>query len=279
MPELPEVETTRRGIAPACLNQQVTDVIIRQRKLRWPIPNTLEAELADQTVHAIHRRAKYLLLETKNGTLMIHLGMSGSLRVLNLETAPQPEKHDHVDIHLRNGKLLRFRDPRRFGAFLWTTEPPENHPLLSSLGIEPVGELAPKTTDKIADHLYSIAQRRKISVKALIMDQKIITGVGNIYACESLFHAGIHPTRICSRISKTRYQKLAHAICDVLERAIEQGGTTLQDFQDSEGKPGYFQQKLFVYGRTDEPCLVCGTTLKQIAQNQRSTWYCPHCQK
>lgn len=274
MPELPEVETTRRGIEPACLNQTVTEVVIRQRALRWPIPEGLETALTGTTFEQIERRAKYLLLKSAQGSLIIHLGMTGTLRILEQRSAA--EKHDHVDIHLSNGTLLRFRDPRRFGAVLWTTEPIEQHPLIASLGIEPVGAI---TVDEISDHLYQRSRGRKSSIKAFIMDQKVITGVGNIYACESLFLSGIHPKRSCGRISRARYLQLAEAIQNRLHEAIQQGGTTLQDFRNSEGKPGYFQQQLSVYGREGEPCNRCEAPIKRINQNQRSSWYCPQCQR
>ncbi|MBT6879310.1 MAG: bifunctional DNA-formamidopyrimidine glycosylase/DNA-(apurinic or apyrimidinic site) lyase [Gammaproteobacteria bacterium] len=273
MPELPEVETTRCGIEPTTLNQTVTAVTIRQRSLRWLIPEGVEEQLIGITFQQIERRAKYLLLKSAQGTLIIHLGMTGTLRVL--QGNPPAEKHDHIDLFLSNGMMLRFRDPRRFGAFIWTAAPIEQHPLLSTLGIEPVGTT---TIDEICSHLYQSSRSRKIAVKSFIMDQKIITGVGNIYACESLFISGIHPKRACNHISKQRYRQLAEAIQNTLNRAIRQGGTTLQDFRNSEGKPGYFQQQLSVYGREGENCLHCGTAIKRFSQNQRSTWYCSSCQ-
>lgn len=274
MPELPEVETTRRGIEPTCFGQTVTSMIIRQRSLRWPIPQGLEQEITGITFQKIERRAKYLLLNSNRGTLIFHLGMTGTLRTLSKETPP--EKHAHIDLHLSNGTLLRFRDPRRFGAMLWTTVPIEQHPLLASLGIEPVGTT---TAQQIADHLYHHSRGRKTPIKNLIMYQKVITGVGNIYACESLFLSGIHPTRACNRISKKRYQQLSRAIQDRLQEAIQQGGTTLKDFRNSEGKPGYFQQQLLVYGREGESCTTCNTPIRRITQAQRSSWYCPQCQR
>ncbi len=273
MPELPEVETTRRGIEPACLNQSVTKITIRNRALRWPIPDDLETSICGITFHQIDRRAKYLLLKSDRGTLIIHLGMTGSLRVL--ETPLPPGKHDHYDLHLSNNTFLRYRDPRRFGALLWTTDPIEQHPLIASLGVEPVGET---TIEEASNHLFQQSRNRKTSIKAYMMDQKVITGVGNIYACESLFLSGIHPKRSCGRISKARYFKLAEAIQRRLNESIQQGGTTLQDFRNSEGEPGYFQQSLTVYDREGEPCQHCGSAIKRITQNQRSTWYCPQCQ-
>ncbi len=274
MPELPEVETTRRGIEPACLNQTITNVMIRNRALRWPVEEGLEQTLQGVTFNTIDRQAKYLLLKSETGTLIIHLGMTGSLRVL--ETPPPPEKHDHFDLQFSNGITLRYRDPRRFGALLWTTDPIEQHPLIVHLGIEPVGIT---TTVEIASHLYNKSRGRKTTIKSFIMDQKIITGVGNIYACESLFLSGIHPKRSAGRISKTRYQKLATAIQNRLNESIQQGGTTLQDFRNSEGKPGYFQQSLTVYNRESKPCKNCDTPIKRFTQSQRSTWYCPQCQR
>ena len=281
MPELPEVETTRRGIEPACLGQTITKVVIRQRSLRWPVPKGVEQKLKGAIFQKVGRRAKYLLLDIKRNTLrnnqatlIVHLGMTGTFRVLEQDTPA--EKHDHIDILLDNNTLLRFRDPRRFGAFILTTEPSQQHPLLKNLGIEPV--LFGHTADDVAEHLYTQSRKRKISIKTFLMDQKIITGVGNIYACESLFLSGIHPKRACNKISKQRYLSLAKAIISTLTTSIKQGGTTLQDFRNSEGKPGYFQQQLLVYGRENKPCTECGTSIKKIIQNQRSTWYCPHCQ-
>lgn len=274
MPELPEVETTRRGIEPACLNQTVSGIVVRNPALRWPIPQDIEQQISGITFHQIDRRAKYLLLKSDRGTLIIHLGMTGSLRVL--DDPPPPEKHDHFDLLLCSGTTLRYRDPRRFGALLWTSNPIEQHPLIAPLGIEPVGET---TTDQISDHLYTTSRGRKTTIKSFIMDQKIITGVGNIYTCESLFLSGIHPKRSCSRISQTRYRQLAEAIQSRLNESIQQGGTTLQDFRNSEGKPGYFQQSLTVYDREAEPCNHCDTPIKRITQSQRSTWYCPRCQR
>ncbi len=281
MPELPEVETTRRGIEPACLGQTITEVIIRQRSLRWPIPRGIEQKLKGAVFNKVGRRAKYLLLELERNiarnnyaTLIIHLGMTGTFRVLKQGTTAK--KHDHIDILLGNNTLLRLRDPRRFGAFLLTTEPIEKHHLLSNLGMEPV--LHDYTAEEVGKHLYTQSRKRKTSIKSLLMDQKIITGVGNIYACESLFLSGIHPKRGCNRISERHYLTLAEAIISTLTTSIKQGGTTLQDFRNSEGKPGYFQQQLLVYGRDDESCTKCGAIIYKITQNQRSSWYCPRCQ-
>lgn len=271
MPELPEVETSRRGIEPHILGQRVSEVIIRQKKLRWPVPASIKKQLPSQIIRQVERRGKYLLLLTDNGTLIIHLGMSGSLRILPANTAA--EKHDHFDIAFENGKLLRLRDPRRFGAVLWTSKDPLHHKLLSQLGPEPLSD------NFNTDYLYSISRNRKVAIKTLIMNSHIVVGVGNIYASESLFLAGINPRRSAHRISKQRYGKLVCAIKTILSRAIQQGGTTLRDFTQQDGKPGYFQQTLSVYGRTDQPCPICASPVKQFTQAQRSTYYCPHCQK
>lgn len=271
MPELPEVETSRRGIEPHILNQQVTEVIVRQKKLRWPIPDTLKKQMPGHIVTTVERRGKYLLITTEIGTLIIHLGMSGSLRIL--DKAIPAEKHDHLDIVFSNNKLLRLRDPRRFGAALWTKKDPLKHKLLVTLGPEPL------TDDFNAKLLYTLSRSRKVAVKTFIMNSQVVVGVGNIYANESLFMAGINPKTSAHRISLKRYQRLVDAIQQVLKRSIEQGGTTLRDFTREDGKPGYFQQTLSVYGRAGEPCLQCQTPIKQITQGQRSTFYCPACQK
>lgn len=271
MPELPEVETTRRGIEPHLLGQRVTDVVVRNRQLRWPVPAGLKATLAGQKVHAVERRAKYLLLRMESGTLILHLGMSGSLRIVPLGTAA--DKHDHVDIVFANKQILRLRDPRRFGAVLWTRADPAQHKLLQHLGPEPL------ETDFDGDYLYHRSRKRKQAIKTFIMDSRIVVGVGNIYASEALFLAGIHPATAAGRISQPRYARLTESIRQVLQAAIAQGGTTLRDFTSSDGKPGYFAQSLHVYGRADEACAECGSTIRQIQQGQRSTWYCPRCQR
>jgi formamidopyrimidine-DNA glycosylase len=271
VPELPEVETTRRGIEPNIVGQTIERIIIRQPRLRWPIPSRLRQILPGLTIQQITRRGKYLLLHTTTGTLIMHLGMSGSLRIVSTDTAP--EKHDHVDIVFANHSILRFRDPRRFGAVLWTTDNPDTHPLLRSLGPEP---LSRKFT---GDYLFQRSRGRQVSIKAFIMDSKVVVGVGNIYANEALFHAGIRPTRKAGRISKKHYRDLVSAIKTVLKAAIRQGGTTLRDFTNGEGKPGYFLQSLQVYGRAGEPCKKCRGKIKQIRQGQRATYYCPHCQQ
>ncbi|MDH5484527.1 MAG: bifunctional DNA-formamidopyrimidine glycosylase/DNA-(apurinic or apyrimidinic site) lyase [Gammaproteobacteria bacterium] len=270
MPELPEVETSRRGIQPHVINKPISDVIIRQKKLRWPIPARLKTELINQTFHSVERRGKYLLLQSGKGCLIIHLGMSGSLRIT--DTSRAPEKHDHFDILFNDKTILRLRDPRRFGAVLWTKKNPLQHKLLQGLGPEPL------TEDFTAKYLAQKAKNRRISIKSFIMNSQVVVGVGNIYANEALFLAGINPKRQCNRISITRLQNLTQAIKEILSKAIQQGGTTLRDFTHEDGKPGYFQQTLNVYGKKDQPCPHCGTPLKHIQQQQRSTYYCCICQ-
>ncbi|GAA3543827.1 bifunctional DNA-formamidopyrimidine glycosylase/DNA-(apurinic or apyrimidinic site) lyase [Zobellella aerophila] len=270
MPELPEVEVSRQGITPFVLGESVMRVVVRNASLRWPVPAEIQ-QLVGLTITAVRRRAKYLLLDTDWGTAILHLGMSGSLRVLPHGTPAG--KHDHVDIELANGKLLRLNDPRRFGALLWTREPVEQHPLLVKQGPEPL------TDDFSGDWLYQRSRGRKVAVKQFIMDNHVVVGVGNIYANESLFAAGIHPQREAGRIGLTRYRKLAEEIKTVLARAIEQGGTTLRDFTGSDGKPGYFVQELQVYGRTEQPCAHCGAPLREIRMNGRSTVFCQRCQR
>jgi formamidopyrimidine-DNA glycosylase len=270
MPELPEVETTRRGIAPHIEGKLIRDVVVRQPKLRWPIPPRLRHTLTGQRVLHVKRRAKYLLLELERGTLILHLGMSGSLRLVTPKTVPGP--HDHFDL-VFPGRILRLRDPRRFGAVLWTREPPENHPLLRHLGPEPRGDLFD------GDSLHRLAQRRHGPVKGFIMNGSVVVGVGNIYANEALFYAGIHPQRSCNRISLERYRELARQIRRVLTDAIRQGGTTLRDFQQGDGQPGYFALHLAVYGKAGEPCPKCGRPIQQKRIAQRSAFFCPHCQR
>ncbi|MCW8899896.1 MAG: bifunctional DNA-formamidopyrimidine glycosylase/DNA-(apurinic or apyrimidinic site) lyase [Gammaproteobacteria bacterium] len=271
MPELPEVETTCRGIAPHIEDNTITHVIVRNRSLRWPVPTALHAKLKDQVVRSVTRRAKYLLLNTDAGTLIIHLGMSGSLRILAIDEIV--DKHDHFEIQFKDGYCLRLRDPRRFGAVLWTKEDPLQHKLLINLGPEPLDK---KFT---ADLLFEKSRKRKTSIKQFIMDAKIVVGVGNIYASESLFLAGINPKKAAGKITKAQSQDLVKAIKKILTAAIKQGGTTLKDFKSSDGKPGYFQQKLKVYDRKGSDCLKCNSPIKQITLGQRSTFYCSSCQK
>ncbi|OED35453.1 DNA-formamidopyrimidine glycosylase [Chromatiales bacterium (ex Bugula neritina AB1)] len=270
MPELPEVETTLRGIAPQLLTHQISSVDISQPQLRWPVSKSL-TQLKNSKILSLHRRAKYLLIETEHGHLIIHLGMSGSLRI-NDPKIPR-KKHDHIEFRLSTGKVLRYHDPRRFGAVLFTTGEPSQHKLLISLGPEPLSE------DFNASHLFKASRNRKRAVKNLIMDGHIVVGVGNIYASEALFLAGIRPGIAASRLTSRQCNEIVDAIKKVLAEAISMGGTTLRDFVNSDGEPGYFQQTLNVYGRQHEPCLYCTTRIKQKVIGQRSTFYCPSCQK
>jgi len=271
MPELPEVETTRRGIEPHIINQTIKDIAVRQRSLRWPIPRQLEQKARNQKINSVERRGKYLLLRLNTGTIILHLGMSGSLRICTANTPA--EKHDHVDFVFGNKKILRLRDPRRFGAVLWTAGKPEKHKLLSPLGPEPLED------SFSGEYLFKHSRKRTSSIKSLVMNSHIVVGVGNIYACESLFLAGINPKRKSGSLSLARCERLASAIKQVLAESITQGGTTLRDFIRENGEPGYFAQKLLVYGRVGEPCAKCGKPIKQITQQQRSTFYCTQCQK
>lgn len=270
MPELPEVEVSLRGIAPHVLQQTINAVEIRHTQLRWPIIRGVERKLIGGTVRTLQRRAKYLLLHINDGGLIIHLGMSGRLRILT-EALPA-QRHDHVDIHFANGKSLRFTDPRRFGAFIWSDTDPLLHHLLAHLGKEPLERSCNGA------YLWAKARGKKMAVKTFIMDQKVIVGVGNIYANEALFMANIHPEQAAGEISVGRYNVLAHAIKTVLRGAIRRGGTTLRDFLDSDGKPGYFIQHLAVYGRQGLPCVRCGETLAALRISQRSTVFCRYCQ-
>lgn len=269
MPELPEVETTRRGIEPYLLGQIITEVNVRQSRLRWEIPDSIQ-NLVGQTVQQLTRRGKYILLHTPRGVALIHLGMSGSLRIVDATSAPR--KHDHFDLLLANGKCVRYHDPRRFGALLWTTEPVQQHPLLRELGPEPLESAFD------GDYLFTQSRSRTVNVKAFIMNAHTVVGVGNIYACEALFLAGIDPRHQAGRVSQKRYLKLANSIREILTYAIERGGTTLRDFVREDGSPGYFQLELKVYGRTGETCRICHTPIRHITQGQRSTWFCPVCQ-
>ena len=271
MPELPEVETTRRGIEPWLKDAVVRRIAVRQRQLRWPVPRRLGRELPGQAVRKVGRRAKYLLLGADKGTLIIHLGMSGSLRVL--EDPGPPGAHDHVDLALSSGRVLRFNDPRRFGAMLWTTRNPLRHPLLRDLGPEPL------SSEFSGESLYTAARGRRVAVKNLIMNSRVVVGVGNIYASEALFRAGIRPTRPAGRISLARMEALAQAIRTVLNDALAAGGTTLRDFTWGDGQPGYFAQELQVYERAGLPCPVCQLPLKRVVLGQRSTYFCPACQR
>ncbi|WP_298440719.1 bifunctional DNA-formamidopyrimidine glycosylase/DNA-(apurinic or apyrimidinic site) lyase [uncultured Ferrimonas sp.] len=270
MPELPEVEVTRQGISPHLTGAVVQQVVVRNPKLRWPIDPSI-SHMEGQTIRTVTRRAKYLLLDTAAGTLILHLGMSGSLRVLN--PAPAPAKHDHLDLVLSSGAVLRLNDPRRFGAAIWWSLPLDGQPLLNQLGPEPL------TDDFNVAQLQQALKGKSRAIKLALMDNKIVVGVGNIYANEALFSAGIHPKCSCGSVSKARLVRLVEEVKLVLARAIEQGGTTLKDFTNADGKPGYFVQQLHVYGRGGEPCTGCGSALQEIKLGQRATVFCGKCQR
>lgn len=273
MPELPEVEVTRRGVAPHLEGRTVTAVTLRHSGLRWPFPSDLSHSLCGKTVIATGRRGKYLLIVFSHGTLIVHLGMSGHLRILPLDTPPQ--KHDHFDMTVGD-RILRMTDPRRFGAILWhggEEGPVEEHMLLRGLGVEPLEE------GFSARLLYNSTRTRSAPIKQVLLSGDIVVGVGNIYASESLFKAGINPKTAAHRIGLARYEKLAHAIRETLAAAIVQGGSTLRDFMAVNGQPGYFQQSYFVYDRAGQPCRICRAAVRQLRQGQRSTFYCVNCQK
>ena len=270
MPELPEVETTRRGLLPHVAGRHVEHVRLRRPDLRWPIPREVEDLLPGQRIDAIRRRAKYLLFDTDAGSALLHLGMSGSLRVLPDDTPVRA--HDHVDITLDSGRVLRFNDPRWFGCLLWQA-PGEVHPLLAGLGPEPLSD------DFDGDLLFRLSRGRSAPVKTFLMDQAVVVGVGNIYAAEALFMAGISPLRAAGKVSRERYAVLATAVKDILAHAIARGGTTLRDFISPDGAPGYFEQELSAYGRGGEPCRRCGRPLKQAMIGQRTSVWCGHCQR
>lgn len=268
MPELPEVETTKRGLEPLIVKQTVERVMLYRDNLRWEIPKHLPKTLANQSVKKIQRRGKYLLIKFEVGTLIIHLGMSGSIKVVDSDTPLK--KHEHFELSFTNGKSMRLNDPRRFGAVLFSKD--NAHPLLNSLGVEPLENLFNEI------YLYNKSRKKQQNIKAFIMDSKIVVGVGNIYACESLYQAGINPQRKAGSVSKKRYAILTQCIKNILTQAIKAGGTTLQDFSSVDGQPGYFSQTLSVYGRENENCAQCGCKIARIIQNQRSVFYCPSCQ-
>ncbi|KFN50602.1 bifunctional DNA-formamidopyrimidine glycosylase/DNA-(apurinic or apyrimidinic site) lyase [Arenimonas composti] len=270
MPELPEVETTRRGLAPHVEGRHITGVVLRRPDLRWPIPPEVGANLPGQPVLAVRRRAKYLLLDTAPGSALMHLGMSGMLRVL--PAATPVGSHDHVDLVLDSGRVLRFTDPRRFGCLLWQPAG-ETHPLLAGLGPEPLADAFD------GDYLFALSRGRKAPVKAFLMDQAVVVGVGNIYAAEALFRAGIRPGRAAGAVSRERYRALAAAVKEVLAYAITRGGTTLRDFLSPDGAPGYFEQELQVYGREGQPCRHCGRPLRGRQMGGRATVWCSGCQR
>jgi len=270
MPELPEVETTRSGVAPFAVGRIIEQVIVREARLRWRVPPELPTKARGQPIQSLSRRAKYLLFGLGNGTMILHLGMSGSLRVLS--QASPPVAHDHIDIVLDDGVVLRFNDPRRFGSLLWTPEDPLLHPLLRSLAPEPLSD------EFNGAYLAQAAHGRKVAIKQLVMNSQVVVGVGNIYASEALFRAGIRPKRAAGRLKPAEFGALVKSIKQVLREAIRQGGTTLRDYVNPQGMPGYFRQKLFVYERAGEPCRVCKTPIRQFTQGQRSTYFCQQCQ-
>ena len=269
MPELPEVETTRAGLAPHLVGRRVTGVTLRRKDLRWAIPPAIAKELPGERILAVRRRAKYLLVDTEPGSARLHLGMTGVLRVLPAATPVQA--HDHVDVALDSGRVLRFTDPRRFGCLLWQPAG-TTHDLLRDLGPEPLSD------DFGGDYLFERARGRDAAIKTFLMDQRIVVGVGNIYAAEALFRAGISPNRAAGRVSRDRYARLARAVRDVLAYAITRGGTTLRDFLSPDSEPGYFETELLVYGREGEPCTVCGRPLRGAVLGGRATVWCGRCQ-
>jgi formamidopyrimidine-DNA glycosylase len=270
MPELPEVETTRRGLSPHVVGRTIDRIEVRERRLRWPVARELPRALAAVRIDSLERRAKYLLFGTGAGTLLVHLGMSGSLRYLPAPLAPG--LHDHIDVHFADGSALRFNDPRRFGSFMLTTTP-GSHPLLKDLGPEPLG------AEFDADYLWRASRNRRVAIKQHLMNGRVVVGVGNIYASEALFRAGIHPRRTAGRIARPRFEPLVNSVRDVLRDAIEEGGTTLRNFVGGDGKPGYFRGSLRVYERDGAPCVRCGTAIERQVLGQRATYYCPRCQR
>jgi len=271
VPELPEVETTRRGLEPHLKDRRIEKIAIRDRRLRWPIPRGLEKRATGSVIHNVERRGKYLLIKCDNGWLIVHLGMSGRLRVL--PQATPPSKHDHFDLVLSSGAVVRFTDPRRFGALLWTSGDPARHPLLRNMAPEP---LEPSFN---AQWLHARTRKRDIAIKLALMNNEIVTGVGNIYANEALFRAAIHPKTRAGRLSLRRCEKLVQAVKETLFDAIAAGGSSLRDFFGTDGSPGYFQQNYMVYGREGERCRVCNTPVRSCRLGQRSTFYCTRCQR
>ena len=271
MPELPEVETTRRGLAPLVVGRSIERLDVREPRLRWPVAPGIADALAGRRVSAVGRRAKYLLFETDAGTLLVHLGMSGGLR-FHSEAVPPPGVHDHFDIRFDDGGCLRFHDPRRFGSLHFCPEP-DRHPLLASIGPEPLA------ADFTADYLAGACRGRRVAIKQLLMNSRVVAGIGNIYANEALYRAGIHPSRAAGRIARPRFGGLVDGVRGVLNDAIERGGTTLRDFAGSDGRPGYFQLDLDVYDRAGEPCRRCGEPIRVTTIGQRSTYYCARCQR
>ena len=270
MPELPEVETTRLGLVARIVGRRVREVVVRESRLRWPVPRDLASRLRGKVVLSIRRRGKYLLLDCGTGHLLVHLGMSGRLTVVTPERPLR--RHDHVDIVFEGGDVVRFNDPRRFGAMLWVRDP-ERHALLKGLGVEPFDEAFS------GELLHRLSRGRRVPVKQFVMDAHIVTGIGNIYANEALFAAGIHPARAAGRLSRKRHDRLALAIRHTLQRALAAGGSTLRDFVASDGRPGYFQLEYAVYGREGEPCPTCAAPVRALRHGGRSTFYCAACQR
>jgi formamidopyrimidine-DNA glycosylase len=271
MPELPEVETTRRGLLAHVLGRRVRDVVVRNPNLRWPVPRNLRSRLRGEEFLAIRRRGKYLLFDCAQGHLLVHLGMSGRLSIVPHELPPRI--HDHVDVQLEGTQSMRLTDPRRFGAMLWLPRPAERHALLAGLGLEPLD------AGFDGKALHELARGRRVAVKQFLMNGRMVTGVGNIYASEALFEARVHPGRSAGSISAARWEAVAAAVRGTLERAIVAGGSTLRDFASAEGRPGHFQHDFAVYGREGKPCKRCGTRIRADRQGQRSTFYCPRCQR
>jgi formamidopyrimidine-DNA glycosylase len=271
VPELPEVETARRGIEPRLAGHRITGIVVRNPALRWPVPPELALKLPGRRVAAVRRRGKYLLVDCGGGTLIVHLGMSGSLRIVPAESPPAP--HEHVDLQLDDGSALRLRDPRRFGAVLWTEDDPLAHPLLARLGPEPL------TAAFSGDALYRATRGRRVAIKHALMDSRVVAGVGNIYASEALFRARVRPGTAAGRLTRERCRRVAAAVKATLRAAVKAGGTSLRDFVNTDGDLGYFQLKLWVYGRAGEPCRECGKPIRGRRTGQRSTFYCPSCQR
>jgi formamidopyrimidine-DNA glycosylase len=272
MPELPEVETTRRGVAPHVVGRRIAALNVYDRRLRWPVPAGLAKRLAGRTVDALDRRSKYLLFRFGGDALLLHFGMTGTLRVYT-GAPPARRAHDHIDVVLDSGTTLRYHDPRRFGAMLWLPAPAERHPLLAILGPEPFDPAFD------ADYLHRETRRRSTAIKLALMDNALVVGVGNIYANESLFRAAIRPTTPARSVTKPRLARLVEAIRSTLQDAIAKGGSTLRDYVNGDGEPGYFQQTYFVYGREGQRCRVCGMPIRSVRLGGRATTYCPRCQR
>jgi formamidopyrimidine-DNA glycosylase len=271
LPELPEVETTRRGLAPHVRRRRIAALTVYERRLRWPVARDLPQKVAGQRIERVGRRAKYLLLGLESGTLLVHLGMSGNLRAVAADTPRL--RHDHFDLVLDTGLAVRFNDPRRFGSLLYTEGEPGKHPLLAKLGPEPFSAAFD------AEYLFRITRRRRVAIKQLLMNSNLVVGVGNIYASEALFRARLRPQRQARTLSRADAARLVRGVRAVLNQAIRAGGTTLRDYLGADGAPGYFRQRLYVYERRGKPCRRCGTPVRALVQGQRSTYYCPSCQK